>query len=219
MGPGERYHVAIDLDDVVLDFYGGLRAVLKKEYGVELRPDQMAAWDLHGVIDPIVGRSWWQWLRERDWLWSHLPAVDGAIGGIERLRAAGLYVELVTSKPEWAEYAVWRWLGKWRPRFHRVTIVPTSERKVDHTDAELLVDDRPENCLEFVDDGRVAILFDRPHNQDFALVPGMGRARTWEQVVELVRMESAVGVFDGSFEKKTEVAQRYRGSRGEEILR
>lgn len=188
---GYRYHVAVDLDDVVLDFVGGLREAIRVEYGVQL--GDVEEWDLHATLDPIVGRDWWKWMRDRDWLWSHFPAMPGAIGGIERFRAEGLFVELLTAKPEWAEYAVWRWLGKWRPRVHRVTIVPPQGRKVDYSDADLLVDDKPENCEEFVEDGRVAILFDRPHNRNYTLVPGMARARTWAQAVELVLLEASCG--------------------------
>jgi 5'(3')-deoxyribonucleotidase len=215
------YQVAIDLDDVTLDFCGGLVEAVRTEFGVELTIQQFEEWDLSKVLNPIIGRNWWDWLRDRDWLWSHFPAVDGAIGGIERLRRQGLYLELLTQKPEWAEYAVWRWMGKWRPKFHRVTIVPSGERKVDYTDAELLVDDKWENCVDFVENGRAAIVFTRPWNITYELLPGMARARNWNEVVEGVLLEASVSAisrppYESQKKKKPSAYGRpYRGAREE----
>src|SRR5574342_867968 len=162
-------HLAIDLDDVVLDFCGGLRHSVMTEYGIEVK--DFTKWEISEVLNPIIGYSWWKWLRQRDWLWPNFPAVPGAIGTLGRLRRDGHYLECLTSKPEWAEFAVWKWLGKWRPPFNRVTIVGPEDRKALFTSAELLVDDRLENCLEFLEADRQAILFDRPHNQDALGVP------------------------------------------------
>lgn len=173
-------HLAIDLDDVCLDFTGGVRAAVQREFAVEIPESAFEAWDLHPVLDPIIGRSWWKWLREREWLWSNFPAVDGAVGGLERLRHEGYYLECVTSKPRWAEYNTWRWLGKWRLPFNRVTIVGEKDRKIDFTDAELLIDDKPANLTPFVDAGRQGILFARPHNRHEQFP---SRVRDWPELV------------------------------------
>lgn len=158
----QREHVAFDMDDVILDFCGGLAAAVKKEYDVDIL---ITEWDLHKVLDPIIGYSWWNWMKARDWLWPNFPAINGAIGGLDKLHSAGYYIEIVTSKPDWAHYAVSRWLGKWRPWYDRVTIVDMDTRKVDVTDAGVLIDDKWENIQEFVDEGRQGLLFDRTHNQ------------------------------------------------------
>lgn len=180
-------HIAVDLDDVVLDFTGGLCSTIRKEYAYDLKPEDITAWDLHTVLDPIVGRSWWAWLRERDWLWATFPAIDGAIGSLDRLRREGHYLELVTSKPRWAESNVWKWLGLWRPPFNRVTIMDTDEAsKADVTTADLLIDDKPANCRAFLDSGREALLFDRPHNRDADLL----RAKDWNAVLGYVWLET-----------------------------
>lgn len=173
-------HIAVDSDDVLVDFVGGLLGVIKKEYDVEIPREHITQWDLHPILDPVIGghagtpcsqactgHSFWKLLRDREWLWPTFPAIDGAIGHIARLRAEGHYMELVTSKPVWAEYNMYRWLGKWRPAFHRVTIVGLGDRKVDFTDADVLIDDKPQNCMDFLGAGRKAILFDSPHNKNF----------------------------------------------------
>ena len=185
-------HVAVDLDDVILDFGGGIRHAVETEYGVVVPP--FSKWEMHDVLDPIIGKSWWKWMRERDWLWPNFPAMKGAIGGLTKLRDAGHYVEIVTSKPEWAEFSVWKWLGKWRPPVQRVTIIGMKERKIDRTEADILVDDKPENVIPFAEDNRIGILFDAMHNQGSCKTPGMFRAVGWDSVIRLVQLEEEVGL-------------------------
>jgi len=160
-------HIAIDLDDVILDFVGNLVDVLNTEYDAGLTRESVTDWDLTKILDPIIGESWWKWWERRDWLWAQAPAVPGAIGGLEKLRRNGHYLEIVTAKPRWAEAQTFRWLGKWRPPVHRVTIIPVEQKlkKSEVTFAELLIDDKPDNCEEFLQANRRAILFKRPHNE------------------------------------------------------
>jgi len=187
-GDGDKLHIAIDLDDCLLDFMGGLQRAVRTEHAVDI-PD-FTEWDLNHVLDPVLGQDWWEWLRERDWLWPNFPAIDGAIGAVKTLRRAGHFTELVTAKPLWGEYVVWRWLGKWRPPLSRVTIIDLDERKIDATDADVLIDDRPVNAVEFARDGRTGILFSRSHNASYNMVePGLYRAKDWAHALKLIEEE------------------------------
>jgi len=164
-------YIAIDLDDVILDFVGNLVNVLNTEYNAGLTQEDITEWDLSKKLDLIVGESWWAWWKRRDWLWAQAPAIPGAIGGLEKLRRDGHYLEIVTAKPRWAEAQTFRWLGKWRPPVHRVTIVPVEQKikKSEVTAAELLIDDKPANCEEFLQADRMAILYERPHNRKYKI--------------------------------------------------
>lgn len=179
-------HIAVDMDDVLVDFVGGLLAAIKTEYNVEIPEDDITQWDLHPVLDPIIGYSWWTWLKHREWLWANFPAIPGAIGSIDRLRNEGHYLELVTSKPRWAEHNVWKWLGKWRPALNRVTIVTTDQisKKSDFTQASVLIDDKAENCLDFLNNGRNAILFASKQNKGTDLNNDSAcYANDWQEVL------------------------------------
>jgi 5'(3')-deoxyribonucleotidase len=180
-----RGHVAIDLDDVVLDFTGGLRTSVQTEYDVEVPP--FGNWKIADVLDPIIGHSWWKWMKNRDWLWKTFPAVPGAIGSINMLREQGYFIEIITSKPDWAEASVWQWIGRWRPSVDRVTIVQDGDSKAEFTSADILVDDKPQNCEEWVASRRPAVLFSRPHNETYRpSVPRIYRANSWADVRALV---------------------------------
>lgn len=185
-------HVALDLDDVILDFVGGILRWLKTEYSAEVDPEKIVDFNLRPFLDPIIGKNWWTAFRERDWLWPNFDAVPGAIGAIEQLRREGWYLEIVTSKPDWAEYATWKWLGKWRPKVQRVTIIGPEDNKADYTTAPVLVDDKADNIREFIEAGRQGILFTRPHNRN-ANIPGAIRAGGWADVLDLLRAS------DGTF--------------------
>lgn len=178
-----KKHIAVDLDDVVLDFVGGLREAVRKEYAVDIPEGDVNKWDLHPILDPVIGGDWWVWLRNRDWIWPTFPAMDGAIGSLTKLRNEGYYLECVTSKPDWAEYATWKWLGKWRPPFQRVTIVH-HEVKANMTDAYIMVDDKPENVQGFLDSGRKGVLFGRTHNADETKFV---RANDWPHAYDLIK--------------------------------
>jgi len=188
-------HLAIDMDDVVLAFVGGVCDSLSRDYGVRVTAADIVDWDMSKVLNPLIGEDWWDWMRRHVHLWGEkFKPVVGALGGIQRLRAAGHYLELVTSKPDWAEAQVWVWLGRYRPAVHRVTVIGMGERKVDRTEADVIIDDKPENCFQFVEDGRQALLFDRSHNQDVELRPGMDRVMNWRSMptaLELLEYEEA----------------------------
>ena len=182
-----RLHIAVDLDDVVLDFVGGLIEAVKKEYGITIDPDSITDFNLRPVLDPLLGRNWWTWMQERNWLWSNFPAMDGAIGHLEMLRRDEHYLELLTSKPKWAEYNVYRWLGKWRPPFQAVTIVGKDDVKAEHSPADILIDDKLENVMGFANDGRPALLYDRPHNRKYKDLPGLvTRVEGWRDIYERI---------------------------------
>jgi deoxypyrimidine-specific 5' nucleotidase type C protein (NT5C) len=193
--PHRLLHLAIDLDDVVLDFMPSVMESFYREYGIRPEFDGQPWGEMatkfykHPLFLESGYKSWWDWLRDREWLWATFPAVPGAIGGIKRLRADGHYVECVTSKPEWAEHNVWKWLGKWRPSFQQVTIVTTGEAKIDMTDADVIVDDKQETVQDFRNNGRYGILFDRSRimPNSVSTIASWKVAHVWEQVVRCVR--------------------------------
>jgi 5'(3')-deoxyribonucleotidase len=182
----------VDADDVVVDFIGGLLDIIKTEFDVDIKKEDIVEWNLHNILDKHIGSpgkpySFWKHLQKREWLWAQFDAVPGAIGAIQQLRREGHYMELITSKPEWAEHNVWKWLGAWRPEFQRVTITKLEDRKADMTDADILIDDKPENCEGFIEDGRQAILFASAHNKAYRGALDLKYAANWHEVKDLIR--------------------------------
>jgi 5'(3')-deoxyribonucleotidase len=185
----ERLHIALDLDDVVLDFVAGILDTVNRDFGSNVQPEDVKSWDFGQYIDGVIGRPWFQWLEDHSWLWAQkFKPVPGAIGGIEKLRRAGHYLEIVTAKPAWAEDATWEWLARYKPRVHRLTIVPVEHigNKHEVTEADVLVDDKWENCEAWANDGRQAVLYNRPHNAHYGSPPsGVIRVPDWQHVLRV----------------------------------
>lgn len=182
-------HIALDLDGVLLDFVGGICDALRAEYDSDIEPADIDTWDLHQHLDPIIGKSWWSWMRERN-LWPSFPAIDGAIGAVDQLNRDGHYLEIVTAKPEWATSEVWKWLGKNQPKVHQVTIVDvTGESKHVASSADLLVDDKIENCTNWCASSvdRNAIVFGQPYNAKHWQALGVYRTEGWPATLRLIR--------------------------------
>lgn len=199
----DKLHIAVDLDDVVLDFQQGILDSMYREFGVILLKSDITTWTQgegpHAIKDfdwQAYGyKDWWQWLRARDWLWAVFPAVPGAIGALHALRSQGHHIECLTGKPEWAEPQVWRWLGRWRPDFQSVILTNVDQPKHEASQADILVDDRPSNIEGWVAsaDDRFGILYSQPWNDGVDLGERTSRAADWHQVLHIVSLFEEVG--------------------------
>lgn len=176
-------NIAVDADDVIWEFARHICECWETEYAEHIDYESLAWEDLlNGSRGPT-----WKWLRSRDWLWTKMPVVPGAIGGLQRLRQEGHHLEILTKKPDWAEWTVWALCGKWRPPVSRLTVVPSAARKVDYSDADLLIDDSIHNVVEWESDGRGAIVFDRPWNREHG-ADDLYRVRNWSEVACMVKV-------------------------------
>lgn len=203
--------LALDVDDVLLDFGTRILDTVNMEYGATLKIEDVTSWNLSELLDPILGEDWWAWWEERDWLWANAKAVPGAIGGLRRLHQQGHYIQLITAKPYWARKGLNQWLGKWNPYFDELIVGSARPPMEKHlvSDALVLVDDKPDNVESWAGTGRIGLLFSRPHNLEYVaplwedvasyqLAPfpkQVTRVRNWAQVLDAINaIEEALEV-------------------------
>ena len=189
-------HVAVDLDDVCMEFFSSVCKEVAIAFPAEnLDPERMyqdtTDWHKNPVKDLTCfgkGRTWWDWLKDNKFLWATFLPVPGALAGVEQLRKQGHWVEALTSKPAWAEFVVWRWQNIWQFPFNTVTIVPTGTSKLEMSYADVLVDDRLSTCLEWQEarGPDSAILYKRPWNMQTEDVT-LRKASSWEYVLDQVK--------------------------------
>lgn len=190
--------IVVDMDDTLFDYWAGV--VTKKvsfEYGIDLTPrlGSEFTWDNNPVKNffEARGETWWDWMRNRDWLWTLCKPFPGSIGTINDWRKQGHFVEVLTKKPEWAQWTVPALLAKWRIAVDRVTMQIITEdprtydqaKKHEVSDGLLLIDDNQANLTGWLDAGRPAICFTQPWNTDFTY-PGCSRADDWTQLRHIV---------------------------------
>lgn len=187
-------HIAVDMDDVLVDFVGMICETVSRDFNVvpPITKDDITDWNFGQFLDQYIGQDWWAWLEENASIWgAKARPIPGAIGAIAQLRRDGHRLEILTSKPPWAERFVFSWLDKYAPKINGVTLVPLNGNKTEWTDAAVLVDDREKNVVEWVESKkwRRAILFPAPHNAGFntAPFPRITRVRDWNEIVHMVR--------------------------------
>jgi 5'(3')-deoxyribonucleotidase len=201
----EPEHVVVDMDDVTLNFVEGVLEVANRDYDVQLRASDVVGWNFGEYgLDAALGQDWWKWLEEHAWLWAEkFRPVPGAIGGIEKLRRAGHWVEALTMKPPWAEWTVWHWIAKYRVPFSQVTLAPWHStkngepvKKSSLTKGRILIDDRDKNINEWTESrpGRIGIIYTRAHNRHHSLRERQYRADDWHEVLAIIE-RVAEGVY------------------------
>ena len=131
------------MDGVICDFNAGWMRLHQAEFGSDLHPEMVVAWDnLHELGGFADMRAFWHWARgsaERPSIFRHLEPYPGALETLHELRQARHDIVIVTAKPRWAIPDTLRWLGD-----HEV---PTSEVHVryrkDTVDCDVYLDDSP----------------------------------------------------------------------------
>jgi hypothetical protein len=188
--------VNLDLDGVVYDFEGTMRAFVEAELGAANLPvpTRWHVWEdwgmtvqeweraFHGAVEwGVFGRG--------------LP-VDGAIEGVKTLLEEGHQVRFVTHKVLESKRAtkiamidVVDWLGAY-DLVHRVDLAMVRGHKQAYT-ADVVVDDKPA-VHEWAQPGSLNVVFDQPWNQ--TLTPRYWTDRTtraygWENLLSLIRVE------------------------------
>lgn len=107
--------LGIDLDGVVCDFNAGWMALHRAEFGSELDPEMVVAWDnlheLGGFADMAAFWSWAQANEDRSSIFRHLEPFPDAIETMRALRDGGHKIVIVTAKPRWAISDTLRWIA------------------------------------------------------------------------------------------------------------
>ena len=157
-----------------------------------------------GVIMPPIAEFWTAWdsqykfgtEADHDWMWSeginrglfrfgHM--MTGARIGLEALADDGHTLCIVTHRPAAAVTDTLDWVTLY---FRDLPLdgfyIMSNEEPKSTVDAEILIDDKTENVVDWAKTGRTAILFDAPYNQSFDVV-GVIRAKGWKEVVASVR--------------------------------
>lgn len=177
--------IAVDVDGVLADHLTPFVTELEAETGFELRPEELATWDLplpDGETDLLTAVT--RRLADPAYL-RRAPTVDGAIEGVERLRDRDHEIVVATHRPAHTHSATREWLADNGIRYDEyLEDVPENKGAIE---ADLLVDDYHGNVRDAVDAGRAGLLFRRPWNRLYAaefdhrqIVDG------WEQIPDAV---------------------------------
>lgn len=195
--------IAVDCDGPLYEWDKTARYMLRTMRGCTGLSTPSREWllpnqDWHSVTDED-----WEWLWTegvRLGLFRHGHLTTGAMVGIRDLRDAGHELVLVTHRPKEALRDTNAWLelhfgNEYPYPWAGQHILSNLENKAQ-VDADVLIDDKPENIIDWQNAGREAILFDREWNRNFAEATWI--ATGWQPVTYIVDLiASHQGVLSG----------------------
>ena len=193
--PARKFIFGVDLDGVVVDFYGALKPIAAewlakppeeltdrftfglKEWGLEEKHNGPGGYDL---TYPALHRH----AVNQHGLFKIAPAIPGAAYTLRRLSRLGVHIRIITHR---------LYVGG----LHGKTITQTADWLERHDvpywdlcfakdktsiNADLYIDDSPSNIEAYAAEKKPCIIFENPTNLHLAGT----RARNWDEVYDLV---------------------------------
>lgn len=181
--------IAVDLDGVVYEFQRTYRYMMRTYRGVSMPPVEefWTHWDSPDAYTKPADRDWiWKEGVELG-LFRYGHVVTGAIVGLRQLADDGNELFVVTHRPRQAVPDTLDWLSYIRIPWSEVHILSDGQPKTT-VEAEVLIDDKVENCIDWQVEGRRTICYNRPWNEGgWFEGSAIRRAVDWPDVVRIVR--------------------------------
>ena len=176
--------VAVDIDGVLADQVPHVLARARMEKRVEMHKEEVVEWRTM-VGDEPFDRLILRYLADPNFVKS-MPSISGAAEAIRDLHKDAI-IKIATSRPESSMEATIEWVREklgWTPEITNTILAGKS-----NVDADVLIDDRDQNVLDFVTRaGRKGVLMHQPWNRDSPLLESLVReekifvAQDWEHV-------------------------------------
>jgi len=180
--------LGIDLDGVVADFNEGWIRLYNQQFGADIPLDAVTSWGAPPRLTHFKHMGeFWDWssdIEGRSLFW-HLKPYPDAIPALEDLDRAGHDIVILTTKPPFAIWDTFEWIGH-----HRL---PTTEVHIleekGEVPCDIYLDDGPHHMREIPARRPDAIVcrFVRPWNRES---PGTVPIESWEDFANLVAQTS-----------------------------
>jgi 5'(3')-deoxyribonucleotidase len=178
--------IAVDLDGVLYEWQRTFRYMMREYRGVDMPPveDFWFFWDAAKQYGTKEDHAWiWDEGVKRG-LFRYGHVVKDGRRVLERLHDKGHKLIVVTHRPEAAVTDTIAWLDLYFKDIPLAGLhIFSNMEPKESVEADVLIDDKPENIAGWITAGRNAILFDQPWNQDYH---GGYRAVTWRDVERIV---------------------------------
>ena len=174
--------ILVDMDDVLEQLLDGMIRYINSRYGTKTTLDDIREWELASAFPGLSREQIYSPELDPDF-WKDVKPMPGANEALQKLIADGHEIYIVTASlyqtlPEKMDEVLFRYF----PYISWDHVIVTHNKHLIHGD--VLVDDGPHNLTG---GSYRKILFEAPHNRNFDESSiGAKRARTWEEVYELI---------------------------------
>jgi 5'-nucleotidase len=184
--------LGVDLDGVCADYEGAFRASVARQFDRDpaaLPPQTiMDAYSQWGLTFAEFEEAHRRAVVE-DRMFRRMEPLPGVSEALWELSDAGVWIRIITHRLifNWAHEIsaadTAAWLDAQQIPYRDLCFIGDKP----NVGADLYVDDSPANIVSLREAGRAAIVFDQPYNRHL----GGPRARSWDEVLVLVRAELA----------------------------
>lgn len=177
------YKIKLDQDGVLADFVGGIFKLMKarKMIKQDATVSQWTQWNAHGVLG--VSDFAWRRLFKEISIDSHFWASLDKEPGMDTIYKAALTIDpklcILTDAPSiYAEHGKKLWLKKFKMDHTLIA----EKYKYKYADKNtILIDDKPQNCDDFISHGGIAVMVKQPWNETYK---GSAKRLTPEGIAE-----------------------------------
>ena len=179
--------IGVDIDGVLGDQVPPILKRVNVKYGTDVAKSDIRLWD-QPIADTDIKTEIEEALRDSLYV-ATMPLMVGAREALAKL-CKSHHIVVATSRPIEASQATERWLRENRLCYHE--FVNSRDIAKSSLAIEVLIDDNLDNIREFALQGRLAILFSQPWNQqrsDISKLIAAGRilcANNWSHVLRLI---------------------------------
>lgn len=179
--------ILVDCDEVLTGFVPHVLNTARMYYGVDVTTEDISSFDLfaqlglnkkaqHNLKDEFVSKAQW---------WEAMPVREGAAEFVNALRDRGHGITVVSSP--WVNCPGWenarRNLLKREFGISPKQFISTSDKA--RIRGDIFIDDKVSNVEEWaqINEGRLAILVDQPHNRENTKLL---RLRSFEEILQAI---------------------------------
>lgn len=196
--PASKKVIAIDFDDVIMNFHAEFMAFSNRVYGSHLTYEQLTNYDEWWILygcDPATMVT-----RARQFYQSPehtvVKPVPGVLEAIARL-SPNYSLQVVTSRPDSVRPIVEKWLEKFLPGYfeqlHFTNIFASEDNKKPRKKSEVcreigalaLIDDAIKHVTDAAENSIIALMPDRPWNRK-TTPAGVTRLHSWNEIADWI---------------------------------
>jgi len=186
--------IAIDLDGVCYEWQRTYRYIANEYLGTKMPPvdEFWTRWDAADEYTGKQGKSWMWSKGVEKGLFRYGHMTTGCRVALDKLAYDNELI-IVTHRPAMAVNDTLEWLSFYMKGIPLAGVhILTNQEPKTSVVADILIDDKPENTIEWAREGRIAYLFDRPWNQEVRPQAGIFRCKDWQDVVHKTEVFDAI---------------------------
>jgi len=188
--------IYIDCDDVLAESTRSYIAIIKREFGIERKFEELTSFDLRVSFGMTQAQfdHFFQLVHSREAILKFQP-MDGAVEMVNAWKQAGLEIAIITGRITAAYESTLEWLQRLSIPYDHFMVVdkynrPEMDMKIakplsalSSMNFELAVEDSYATAIYLSTEQKISVaLMDRPWNSNAQITNGLTRVRNWADI-------------------------------------